>query len=61
MPEAFKRCVKAGGKVRTIKHGSDKYQHVCVKPGGAKGPRGGRTVSGEVKTKKKATKKKGRR
>ena len=49
MPKAFKRCVKAGGRVRTIKPKAGRYQHVCVRPGGKKGPRGGRTVAGHVK------------
>lgn len=52
MPVGFRKCVEAGGKVRTIKPKANKYQHVCVRPKGAKGPRGGRTVGGEVKTKK---------
>ena len=52
MPVGFKKCVREGGRVRTIKHGQSKYQHVCVRPKEQKGPRGGRTVGGEVKTKK---------
>lgn len=52
MPKAFTDCVKRGGKVRTRSSGK-KYQRICVRPKGAKGPRGGRTVGGEVKTKKK--------
>lgn len=51
MPKAFENCVKRGGKVRTISHG-DSYQHICVLPGKSKGPRGGKTVAGEVKHKK---------
>lgn len=35
MPEAFDKCVKSGGKVRTIKLGNGKYRHVCVKDGRA--------------------------
>ena len=52
MPKAFTDCQAAGGKIRTKTLGAGKYMHVCIKPGGGKGPRGGRTVAGEVKTKK---------
>lgn len=52
MPEAFERCRRQGGKIRTKKL-DGKYIHICVRPKGRKGSRGGRTVSGEVKTKKK--------
>lgn len=52
MPKAFERCRASGGKIRTIRRGRKKYQRVCVRPKG-KGPRGGRTVGGEVKTRKK--------
>ena len=54
MPKAFTDCQSAGGKIRTKTLGEKKYVHVCIKPGGSKGPRGGRTVAGEVKTKKAA-------
>jgi len=53
MPKAFEACVKAGGKVRRMrlgKGGKRRWMNVCVRPGGKKGPRGGRTVSGEVHT-----------
>lgn len=49
MPAAFDRCRKAGGKIRTVKPKKGRYQRVCVRPKGAKGKRGGRTVGGEVK------------
>lgn len=52
MPKAFTECVKRGGKVFTRTVSADKYQHVCVRPGEAKGPRGGTTIGGEIKTKK---------
>lgn len=45
MPKAFDDCVKNGGRVRTIKHGKDKYQHICFI--------NGKSYAGEVKTKKK--------
>ena len=51
MPKAFTECVKRGGKVRTRTISATKYQHICVRPEG-KGPRGGKTVGGEIKTKK---------
>ena len=51
MPKAFEKCRKAGGKIRTISRGK-RYQRVCVRPKGQKGPKGGRTVGGEVKRKK---------
>ena len=44
MPEAFDRCVKAGGRVRTISAGKGKYRHVCYK--------GGKAYAGYIKTKK---------
>jgi len=47
MPKGFDRCVKAGGRVRTIKVKGRprKYLHVCWI--------GGKSYSGHVKTKKK--------
>lgn len=51
MPKAFDQCQQAGGKIRTIQHAGGKYQHICVRPKGATGPHGGRTVGGEVKSK----------
>jgi len=46
MPENFLRCVKNGGKVRTIAIKKGKYMHVCY-------DKQGRSFHGEVKTKKK--------
>ncbi len=43
MPAAFDKCVKMGGRVRTMKRGARKYQHVCF--------RDGKSVAGHVKTK----------
>jgi hypothetical protein len=48
MPADFNACVKAGGKVRTVKIGADKYIRVCYL--------NGKSHSGEVKTKKEASK-----
>jgi hypothetical protein len=48
MPKEFNKCRKQGGKIRTKKLKGDKYMKVCVRPKGKKGPRGGRTVGGEV-------------
>lgn len=42
MPAAFDKCVKAGGKVRTKDVGNNQYIHICFI--------GGRSYSGEVKT-----------
>jgi hypothetical protein len=47
MPAIFDKCVRGGGKVRTIVPEKGKYIHVCYPKGG------GPSVSGEVKTKKK--------
>jgi len=44
MPAAFEHCVSSGGRVRTIKHGKDEYQHVCFS--------GGKSYAGEVKKRK---------
>lgn len=54
MPAAFDRCRAAGGKIRTKRLSPTHYIHVCIPPGGGKGS----SVSGEVKTYKKLTKKK---
>ena len=43
MPPKFTKCVKSGGKVRTVKPNEHSYLHVCVPKGG------GKSVSGEVK------------
>lgn len=48
-PEKFAKCVKAGGKVRTIKPKGPKsrtYMHVC------RDPKTGKSVGGEVKKRK---------
>jgi len=50
MPKKFDRCVRGGGRVRTIKPKGKKsstYLHVCYPKGG------GPPVAGEVKHKKK--------
>ena len=46
MPEAFERCRRAGGKIRTKKLPDRKYIHICIPKGG------GKSVGGEVKKKK---------
>lgn len=43
MPPKFDRCVKGGGKVRTIKPKPGRYMRVC-KPKGSR-----KTVAGHVK------------
>lgn len=43
MPKDFERCVKGGGRVRTISLPHDKYVHVCYLKG--------KSYRGEVKTK----------
>ncbi len=48
MPEKFNKCVKAGGRVRTLKPKGKKsrsYIHVCFK--------GGKSFAGESKRRKK--------
>ena len=45
MPHGFNQCRKNGGKVRTIKKGKDKYQHICIL--------NGRVYPGEIKNIKK--------
>ena len=52
MPAPFERCLRAGGKIRTKKLADGSYMKICVLPKGKKGPRGGRTVAGEVHKKK---------
>jgi len=49
-PEAFEKCLKSGGKVRTVtgkKFGlkEGQYKHICIK--------GGKSYLGHTKTKKK--------
>lgn len=51
MPAKFDRCVKAGGKVRTIKPSKGTYMRVCRPKGG------GKSVGGHVKRVKKRRKK----
>jgi len=48
MPADFEKCVKEGGKVRTIpiKGHKDEYLHICY-------DKNGKSHAGEVKTKKK--------
>ncbi len=57
MPEALIRKRGGAKRWRTIKLPGDKYMHVAVV--GKKGPRGGKTIAGEVHKKKKS-KRKGR-
>lgn len=47
MPKGFDNCVKKGGRVRTLKLMGRKYMHVCRI--------GGKSYSGHIKTKKKAS------
>ena len=47
MPEAFDRCVREGGKVRTKTLDGGRYQHICIDKNGTVHP-------GYVKTKKSA-------
>lgn len=49
MPEAFDKCVKNGGRVRTKELKDGQYMHICFL--------NGKSYAGEVKTKKKAKKK----
>jgi hypothetical protein len=44
MPEAFDKCVAAGGRIRTKSMGNGKYKHVCYL--------GKKAYSGYIKTKK---------
>ncbi len=50
MPKAFNKCVKSGGRVRTIKPKKNKYIHVCYK--------NNKSYAGEVHTDKPKRKKK---
>ena len=43
-PQAFDKCVKDGGRVRTLKVGKGKYMHVCY-------DKNGKSHAGEVKQK----------
>lgn len=49
MPKNFDLCRKNGGTIRTIIPEKGKYLHVCYA--------GGKSYSGEVRTKKKVAKK----
>lgn len=51
MPEAFDKCRKGGGKIRTVSRGK-KYFHICIPKGG------GKSVRGEEKTKLKSAREK---
>ena len=46
MPADFDKCVREGGRVRTLKVGKDKYMHICY-------DKAGKSHAGEVKTTKK--------
>jgi len=46
MPEAFERCVAAGGRVRRKDLGGGKYMNICW-------DKDGKSHAGEVHTKKK--------
>jgi hypothetical protein len=45
MPADFERCVREGGRVRTIKLKDDKYMHVCY-------DKSGKSHAGEIKKRK---------
>ena len=45
MPADFDKCVREGGRVRTLKVGKDKYMHICY-------DKAGKSHAGEVKVKK---------
>lgn len=42
MPEAFEKCQRAGGKIRTKSLKGNKYLHICYKDG--------KSYAGEVKS-----------
>lgn len=44
MPAAFDKCVKSGGRVRTMRRPNNKYQKICYK--------GGKSYAGHIKKKK---------
>jgi len=48
MPAGFDRCVKRGGRVRTLKLSGRKYRHICYL--------NGKAYLGKVKTKKRSKK-----
>ena len=41
MPAKFDRCIKAGGRVRTVKPKAGRYVRVCYPKGGGPGISGG--------------------
>lgn len=43
MPPKFDKCVKSGGRVRTVKPSKSTYKHVCFK--------GGKSYAGHTKRK----------
>jgi len=45
MPADFDKCVKEGGRVRTMKVKGGRYMHICF-------DKQGKSHAGEVKTKK---------
>ena len=45
MPEAFEKCRREGGRIRTMSLSKGRYMHVCY-------DKAGKSHSGEVKTKK---------
>jgi len=49
MSQAFRECIKNGGRVRTKKLGGSKYMYICFL--------NGKSYAGEVHTKKKEAKK----
>ena len=52
MPAKFDKCAEQGGKIRTVDVSKTKFARVCVLPGNQTGPRGGKTVMGEVRERK---------
>lgn len=50
IPQAFTKCVRNGGKVRTKDLGNGKYMHICY-------DKNGNSHAGEILTRKKSKKK----
>ena len=50
MPAAFEKCRSMGGKIRTKSMSKNRYMRMCILKG--------KTYMGEMKTKKKVSKKK---
>ena len=44
MPIDFEKCRREGGRIRTVKVGKEKYQHICFKDG--------KSYTGEIKVRK---------